>query len=739
MAAARQPLILLGRQWPLQALAAPRCRHFAASAVDISKMRNFGISAHIDSGKTTLTERVLYYTGRIKAIHEVRGKDGVGATMDHMELEREKGITITSAATFCSWQVENQDHHMNLIDTPGHVDFTIEVERALRVLDGAVMICCGVGGVQSQTITVDRQMKRYKVPRLVFINKLDRYGADPFHVLGQIRKKLGLTVQPVQLPIGEEDNFIGVCDLVTEKASYFEGKDGISRKVTEIPPELKAKVAEHRANLLETLADADDEFAEIYLESEEVPVDAIHAAIRRTVLAQTFCPMFMGSAYKNKGVQDLLDGVCRYLPSPIDRVNTAMKADDEDSVVELSSNPKDPLVGYAFKIQDHPMAGQVTYMRVYQGTVTKGASIVNMMNEKKLSVKRLVRMHSNEVKDVNEASAGDIVALAGVDCESGVTFTDGKSRLTCSTMFVPEPVMSLSVSAGRDDQPRFQKALKRFQREDPTFRVEVKQDTNETIISGMGELHLEVYCERMRREYKVESLVTGEPKVNYRETITQKTEYNYLHKRQSGGRGQYGKVIGYFEPIPEEEREDDKDGITFVNKLTGNEIPPNYVPAIEKGFRAATTKGLLSGNPLIHMRCVLEDGASHEVDSSSEAFQAAAAGAFENFYREANPVVLEPLMEVEVTFPSEFQSQTLQTLNGREGSIQATQAVSGDTSMVQAVVPLRRMFGYSSDLRSVTQGQGEFSMEFKEYAEMPQQRQEELIADTLKRAAEARA
>lgn len=343
-------------------------------------------------------------------------------------------------------------------------------------------------------------------------------------------------------------------------------------------------------------------------------------------------------------------------------------------------------------------------------------------------------MHSNDVKDVAEAAAGDIVALAGVDCESGATFTDGKARVTCSSMFVPDAVLSLSVSAGRDDQARFQKALKRFQREDPTFRVEVKQETNETIISGMGELHLEVYCERMRREYKVESLVTGEPKVNYRETITQKAEYNYLHKRQSGGRGQYGKVIGYFEPIPEEEREDNKDGITFISKLTGNEIPPNYVPAIEKGFRAATAKGLLTGNPLIHMRCVLEDGASHEVDSSSEAFQAAAQGAFESFYGEANPVVLEPLMQVEVTFPSEFQSQTLQTLNGREGSIQNTQAVSGDTSLVQAVVPLRRMFGYSSDLRSVTQGQGEFSMEFIEYAEMPQQKQEELIAESRKRA-----
>jgi len=723
------------RRWQLHSSPGPLARHFASAALasDLSKVRNFGISAHIDSGKTTLTERVLLYTGKIKEIHEVRGKDGVGATMDHMELEREKGITITSAATFCSWKANGNDHHMNLIDTPGHVDFTIEVERALRVLDGAVMICCGVGGVQSQTMTVDRQMKRYEVPRIVFINKLDRYGADPFHVLGQIRKKLGLTVQPVQLPIGEEDNFKGVCDLVTMRASFFEGKDGMDRRFDAIPEELMPKASELRANLLETLADLDDDFAEVFLEKEEVPADDIHAAIRRTTLKRTFCPMFMGSAYKNKGVQDLLDGVCNYLPSPLDCKNIAMQTDNEEQHVELKPDPKSPLVAYAFKIQDHPLAGQVTYMRIYQGKVAKGDSIMNMMTDKKLSVKRLVRMHSNEIKDVNEAVAGDIVALAGVDCESGVTFTDGKSRLTCSTMYVPDPVMSLSVSANRDDQARFQRALKRFQREDPTFRLEVKQDTNETIISGMGELHLDVYCERMRRDFKVESLQTGEPKVNYRETITQRTEYNYVHKRQSGGRGQYGKVIGYFEPIPVEEQEGNDDGITFISKLTGNEIPPNFVPAIEKGFKAATQKGLLTGNPLIHMRCVLEDGASHEVDSSSEAFQAAAQGAYENFYREAGPVVLEPLMQVEVTFPSEFQSQTLQTLNGREGSIQSTQAVSGDTSLVQAVVPLRRMFGYSSDLRSVTQGQGEFSMEFSEYSEMPQQKQDELVAELRKR------
>ncbi|CAK0883250.1 unnamed protein product [Prorocentrum cordatum] len=682
-------------------------------------------------GKTTLTERVLFYTGRIKAIHEVRGKDGVGAKMDHMELEREKGITITSAATYCSWGLNGTDHHLNLIDTPGHVDFTIEVERALRVLDGAVMICCGVGGVQSQTITVDRQMKRYEVPRIVFINKLDRYGADPLLILKQIRQKLGLTVQPLQLPIGEEDNFAGVCELITREAVYFEGDNGLTRRIAEIPAAMSEDVEKWRAELLEVLADLDDQFAEVYLESDDVPVQAIHDAVRRTTLARTFCPMLMGTAYKNKGVQNLLDAVCRYLPSPVDKKNLALNADDEDEEVVLKSTSNAPFVGYAFKIQDHPQAGQVTYMRIYQGKVSKGDNIVNMMNGRRLSVKRLVRMHSNDVKDVSSAEVGDIIALAGVECESGATFTDGKQRVTCSSMFVPDAVMSLSVSAGRDDQTRFQKALKRFQREDPTFRVEVKQDTNETIISGMGELHLDIYCERMRREFKVESLQTGEPKVNYRETITSRIPYDpraaYTHKRQSGGRGQYGKIIGYVEPVPEEERKD-TDSIEFLSRLSGDDIPPNYVPAIEKGFRMCTQKGLLTGNPVIQMRCVLEDGAAHEVDSSAEAFQAAAAGAFQQVYKDAGPVVLEPLMAVEVTFPTEFQSQCLQTLNSREGSIQTTRAVSQDTSVVEAVVPLRRMFGYSSELRSVTQGQGEFSMEFKEYEKMPSKTQEDFVA-----------
>mmetsp|Transcript_73625 Transcript_73625/g.137589 ORF Transcript_73625/g.137589 Transcript_73625/m.137589 type:complete len:760 (-) Transcript_73625:126-2405(-) len=710
----------------------------AASQQGVEHLRNFGISAHIDSGKTTLTERILFYTGKIQEIHEVRGKDGVGAKMDHMELEREKGITITSAATYCSWKAADKDFHLNLIDTPGHVDFTIEVERALRILDGAVMICCGVGGVQSQTITVDRQMKRYGVPRIVFINKLDRYGADPFLVLDQIRKKLGLVVQPIQLPIGEEDNFNGVVDVISRKAHYFEGDHGLTRRIDEVPENLKERMEELHANLLETLAELDDTFAEVYLESDVVTEADIHSAIRRTTLDLKFCPMLMGSAYKNRGVQNLLDAICAYLPSPLDKQNKALNADDESEEVELSTKETAPFVGFAFKIQDHPQVGQVTYLRVYQGKLSKGDQVLNMLTQKKVSVKRLVRMHSNEIKDVASAGVGDIIAIAGMEVESGVTFTDGKQRVVCSSMYVPDPVMSLAVSAGRDDQPKFQKALRRFQREDPTFKVNVEEESKETIISGMGELHLEIYCERMRREYGVD-LKTGEPKVNYRETITEKAPYDYLHKRQSGGRGQYGKIIGYIEPVPEDQQtQENPETIVFKASLDGNTIDPKYVPSVHKGFQHCANKGFLTGHPVINLRCVLEDGAQHEVDSSDLAFHCAAEGAFNQAFQEAVPVVLEPIMKLEVTYPSEFQPATLQTINNREGSISTTKALSTDNSVAEATVPLRRMFGYSSELRSVTQGQGEFSMEFDHYEQMPSNKQEELIAEHKKKLREAR-
>jgi len=703
-----------------------QCRHFAANAdgtLEISKLRNFGISAHIDSGKTTLTERILFYTGRIKEIHEVRGKDGVGAKMDHMELEREKGITITSAATYCSWK----DNHLNIIDTPGHVDFTVEVERALRVLDGAVMIVCGVGGVQSQTVTVDRQMRRYKVPRIVFINKLDRYGADPFVVMAQIRKKLGLTIAAIQVPIGEEDNFNGICDVIAQKACYYEGENGLKIRTAEIPANLVEKVEEVRNELIETLADVDDTFAELYLEGAEIKEQDFYDAIYRSTLACKFSPLMMGSAYKNRGVQNLLDGVCKYLPSPLARTNVAYDADDEEIEVPLFADAAKPFVGYGFKIQDHPIAGQLTYLRVYQGKIKKGDQIYDQMKKRRLGVKRLIRLHSNDIKDVSVAGPGDFVALGGVDCSSGTTFVDGKQNVVCSSMFVPDPVMSISVSCpDRDMMHRFTKALNRFQREDPTFRLQINGETQETVISGMGELHLDIYCERMRREYNV-NVVTGEPKVNYRETLTKKAAFDYQHKRQTGGRGQYGKVMGYFEPIPEEDLEEEGNNVVFKNMMSGNEIPPNFIPSIQKGFLETAQEGLLSGHPIINCLIVLEDGASHEVDSSDIAFRAAANGAFKTFFPDANPVILEPIMNVEVTFPSEFQASVIGTLNGREGTIQNSTAVGSDSKVVEVTVPLRCMFGYSTELRSVTQGQGEFSMEFREYDPMPSHKQQELM------------
>lgn len=508
-------------------------------------------------------------------------------------------------------------------------------------------------------------------------------------------------------------------------------RKGLDRRIGPVPAEMEMEVEEAREQLLETLADLDDDFAEVYLEEEEIPESEIHAVIRRTTLAQTFCPLLMGSAYKNKGVQDVLDAICLYLPAPHECDNQALNAKNEDEVVELRTVANAPFVGYAFKIEDHRQAGQVTYMRVYQGQVRRGSQITNMLSGGRLAVKRLVRMHSNDIKDVQTASAGDIIALAGVNCESGVTFTDGKQKVVCTSMFVPDPVMSLSVSAERADQPRFQKALRRFKREDPTFRVEVRQKTNETIMYGMGELHLEIYCERMKREYNINSLKTGEPIVNYLETITAGAPFDYTHKQQTGGRGQYGKVIGYVEPIGHDE-EWDGDGIEFENRLSGQEIPPNYVPAINKGFTARALQGYLIGAPMTKMRVVLEDGLAHDVDSSEHAFMSAAAGAFEESMREALPTVLEPLMTVEVTFPGEFLSAVLHTLNSRDGAISSTRALTSDTSAVEVTVPLRKMFGYASELRSVTQGMGEFSMEFKEYEQMPTGPQEDLIAEYRK-------
>ena len=703
-------------------------RLFSTDSADQSRIRNIGISAHIDSGKTTLTERILYYTGRIHEIHEVKGKDNVGATMDHMELEREKGITITSAATSAQWK----DYEINIIDTPGHVDFTIEVERSLRVLDGAIMVLCGVAGVQSQSLTVDRQMKRYHVPRLAFINKLDRSGANPWKGIDNIRRILHHNAAAVQIPIGLEAQHQGVVDLVTMRAIHFEGDKGDNVTYHPIPPTLTSLVAEKRKELIAAVAEVDEELGELYL-SEVEPTEAqLKAAIRRQTIALRFVPVFMGSAFKNKGVQPLLDGVGDYLPSPPEKANYALDVNNNEEKVELKSDVKLPFVALAFKLEERPF-GQLTYTRVYQGQLKKGDYVYDVRAKKRVKVQRIVKMHANDMEDVTQASAGEITALFGVDCHSGTTFTQGDLRYTMTSMHVPEPVISLSVHPKLMTQgAAFSKALSRFQKEDPTFRVHVSSESEETIISGMGELHLEIYIERMKREYKVET-VTGMPKVNYRETCTGRSSFSYTHKKQSGGAGQYGKVMGYIEPLdPDADASSTAmggDGPTFVfeNHIVGNTIPPEFIPAIEKGFTEAVSKGL-AGYPVVGVRVVLEDGGFHPVDSNEIAFRLAAQYAFREGFKGARPVILEPIMGVEIEVPSGFQGTVVANVNRRKGMIQDVQASGGgDSTTIKVDVPLSKMFGYSTDLRSSTEGKGEFSMEYKCHSPTSREDQENII------------
>ena len=622
--------------------------------------------------------------------------------MDSMDLEREKGITIQSAATYCKWK----DTQINIIDTPGHVDFTIEVERALRVLDGAILVLCSVGGVQSQSITVDRQMRRYDVPRLAFINKLDRAGADPFRVINQLRDKLRLNAAPVQYPLGLEDSHTGVVDLLSMKSFKFTGSSGENIEIAEIPQDLMDKCQSLRNNLIEKLADVDEEVGELFLMEEEISAETLREAIRRATISLQFVPVFMGSAFKNKGVQLLLDGVTNYLPCPTDVRNEAIDLDNNDDKVVIPCEAKGPLVALAFKLEEGKF-GQLTYVRVYSGVLRKGEMITNLSSGKKIKVPRLVRMHSDELEDVQEASAGDIVAMFGVDCSSGDTFTDGTTRCAMTSMNIPDPVMSLAVAPqAREQSSNFSKALNRFQKEDPTFRVSQDKESGETIISGMGELHLEIYVERMKREYKVECDV-GKPRVNYRETITRKTEFDYLHKKQSGGQGQYGRVVGYIEPLPA----DSKEKFVFENGIIGNAIPPNFIPAVEKGFEEVINSGSLIGHPVEGLKVVLTDGAAHAVDSSEMAFKLAAMYAFRSAYPNASPTVLEPVMEVEIVVPSEFQGTVIGDINRRRGVVVSSEQEGDDVTIV-ANVALNEMFGYSSSLRSFTQGKGEFQMSY---------------------------
>ncbi|KAB2595361.1 elongation factor G-2 [Pyrus ussuriensis x Pyrus communis] len=683
----------------------------------MDKLRNIGISAHIDSGKTTLTERVLFYTGKIHEIHEVRGRDGVGAKMDSMDLEREKGITIQSAATYCTWN----GYQINIIDTPGHVDFTIEVERALRVLDGAILVLCSVGGVQSQSITVDRQMKRYEVPRIAFINKLDRMGADPWKVLNQARAKLRHHSAAMQVPIGLEEDFKGLIDLVQMKAYYFHGPNGENIVTEEVPADMEEFVTEKRRELIEVVSEVDDKLAEAFLDDEPISPTDLEEAVRRATVARKFIPVFMGSAFKNKGVQPLLNAVLNYLPCPTEVSNYALDQTNDEEKVTLGGTPDGPLVALAFKLEEGRF-GQLTYLRIYEGVIRKGDFIFNINTGKRIKVPRLVRMHSNEMEDIQEAHAGQIVAVFGVDCASGDTFTDGSVKYTMTSMSVPEPVMSLAVQpVSKDSGGQFSKALNRFQKEDPTFRVGLDPESGQTIISGMGELHLDIYVERIRREYKVDATV-GKPRVNFRETVTQRAEFDYLHKKQSGGQGQYGRVCGYIEPLPA----DSQTKFEFENIIVGQAIPSNFIPAIEKGFKEAANSGSLIGHPVEHVRIVLTDGASHAVDSSELAFKLAAIYAFRKCYTAARPVILEPVMLVELKVPIEFQGTVAGDLNKRKGIIIGNDQ-EGDDSVITAQVPLNNMFGYSTSLRSMTQGKGEFTMEYKEHSPVSNDVQAQLV------------
>ncbi|OQY38297.1 MAG: elongation factor G [Candidatus Cloacimonetes bacterium 4572_65] len=687
--------------------------------MDIAKLRNIGISAHIDSGKTTLTERILYYTGKIHAIHEVRGKDGVGATMDSMELEKERGITIASAATSVTWK----DIDINIIDTPGHVDFTIEVENALRVLDGAILVLCSVGGVQSQTITVDRQLKRYDVPNIVFVNKMDRTGADPYRVVSQVREKLGRNAVMMQLPIGSGDDFAGVVDLVTMKAIYFEGLKGDDIVIKEIPAELMDEAEEKREEMIDQASLFSEELTEAFLE-DEVTEEMIYRAIRKGTITREFTPVFMGTAYKNKGIQTLLDAVVSYLPAPNDVINYAFDVDNDDKEIALSHSASDDLVAMAFKL-DNQVYGQLTYVRIYQGTLKKGSDITNISNGKRIKVGRLIRMHSDSMEDILQGESGDIIAIFGVECALGDTFVSGNRKLSLKSMYVPDPIISLAIDCkDKKSLTNMGKALNRFTKEDPTFRYRTDDESGQTIVSGMGELHLDVYIERMRREYKVE-LETGQPEVAYRESIGVETSFTYTHKKQSGGRGQFAKLAGVIRPV-----EGDS---TFLNKITGGVIPGSYIPSVEKGFMASLHKGDLTGFPVVSIEFELNDGSFHPVDSSQMAFEIATKAAFREVYRKAKPYIMEPIMKIEVETPSEFRGNVMGSINQRRGLVLDTE-IDDTFTRVIAEIPLSEIFGYATVLRSLTQGKSEFSLEFASYKRVPKQMEEKMLEEIRKNA-----
>lgn len=694
---------------------------------ELEHIRNIGISAHIDSGKTTLTERILYYTGKIAKMHEVKGKDNVGATMDSMELERQRGITIQSAATYTMWK----NYNVNIIDTPGHVDFTVEVERALRVLDGAILVLCAVGGVQSQTLTVNRQMKRYNVPCIAFINKLDRLGANPYKVLNNLRSKLGHNAAFLQLPIEHDNNVKGIIDLIHTRSIYFNGDFGDNIEYGDIPEDMKELVKEKRQELIEHVSNVDEKLGEMFLEEKTPTEQELIDAIRRSCIKRTFTPVMVGTALKNKGVQPLLDAVISYLPHPGEVENLALRQTDdvnnpEKVILNPSRDGSHPFIALAFKLEAGRF-GQLTYMRCYQGKLTKGDTIYNFRTSKKVRLSRLVRLHADQMEEVNEVYAGDIFALFGVDCASGDTFIiDKKLDISLESIFVPDPVVSMAISpVNTKDRDNFSKAVARFTKEDPTFKFQYDADNKETIVSGMGELHLEIYAQRMQKEYNC-PVTLGKPKVAFKETLVSPFEFDYFHKKQHGGQGQYARVIGVLEPLPPNENTN----LDFVDETSGPNVPKQYIPGIVKGFKIMAEKGLYSGHRISGVRMRLLDGAHHIVDSSELAFILATQGAIKQAYEEAAWQVLEPIMEVEAVVPIEFQGSVMGQFNKRNGIISGSDGTS-DWVTIYAEVPLNCMFGFAGELRSLTQGKGEFSMEYVRYSPTTPEVQEKVVMNYL--------
>ncbi len=680
----------------------------------LEKIRNFGIAAHIDAGKTTTTERILFYTGRTHKIGEVH--EGA-ATMDWMEQERERGITICSAATYCKWQ----DMQFNIIDTPGHVDFTAEVERSLRVLDGAVVVFDSGNGVEPQSETVWRQADKYHVPRIVFSNKMDKIGADYFMVIEQIREKLGATPLTMQIPIGAEADFKGVIDLVEMKAYIWQGEElGAKYDVTDIPAEYADKAKELRTNLIELIADYSDDVMNCFMEGTEPTVAQIKQAIRTATLQIKLIPVFCGTSFKNKGVQPMLNAVCDYLPSPLDRKDMHCVDANTNEETSRSADDNAPFAALAFKIQADPFIGKLTYIRVYSGTLQSGSYVFNPGKNGKERISRIVRMHSNNREEIKEVRAGDIAAVVGLkNTGTGDTLCDEAKPVILESMEFPEPVISVAIEPkSKADEEKLANALSRLAEEDPTFTVRSDEETNQTIISGMGELHLDVLVDRMRREFNVQANV-GKPQVAYRETVTKTSEAEAKYIRQTGGRGQYGHVIITLEPLPPAK------GFEFVNKIVGGVIPREYIPAVEKGIKEALTSGVLAGYPVVDVRVTLTDGSFHEVDSSEMAFKIAGSMAFKDACKKANPVILEPIMKTEVMVPEDYMGDVIGDLNSRRGKIVSMEPVN-KIEHIKANVPLSEMFGYSTTLRSLTQGRGNYSMEPSHYEEVPKQ-----IADKI--------